>query len=73
VRVPDLGAFFRFVESVFQFRRKQLRPALSRVAGLTGEAAGERLAGIGIDPSRRAETLSLDEWEITFRTFRGLS
>ena len=73
VRVPDLDAFFRFVEAVFQFRRKQLRPALARVASLTGEAAGERLAGIGIDPSRRAETLSLREWENTFGAFRGLS
>jgi 16S rRNA (adenine1518-N6/adenine1519-N6)-dimethyltransferase len=73
VRVPDLDAFFRFVESVFQFRRKQLRPALARVAAVTGEAAAARLADLGIDPSRRAETLSLSEWEITFRTFVGIS
>jgi 16S rRNA (adenine1518-N6/adenine1519-N6)-dimethyltransferase len=71
VRVPDLDAFFRFVESVFQFRRKQLRPALARVAGVGGEEAAARLAAIGIDPARRAETLTLPEWEATFRTFGG--
>jgi 16S rRNA (adenine1518-N6/adenine1519-N6)-dimethyltransferase len=69
VHVPDLDAFFRFVEAVFQFRRKQLRPALARVTGLAGEAAGARLTSLGIDPSRRAETLSLTEWETTFRAF----
>jgi 16S rRNA (adenine1518-N6/adenine1519-N6)-dimethyltransferase len=73
VHVPDVDAFFRFVEAVFQFRRKQLRPALARVAGLAGEAAGARLTSLGIDPSRRAETLSLTEWETTFRAFRGAS
>jgi 16S rRNA (adenine1518-N6/adenine1519-N6)-dimethyltransferase len=73
VRVPDLGAFFRFVEAVFQFRRKQLRPALARVAAVTGDAAAARLAAVGIDPSRRAETLSLTEWETTFRVFGGIS
>lgn len=73
VRVPDLDAFFRFVEAVFQFRRKQLRPALARVAAVTGEAAAARLAALDIDPSRRAETLSLMEWEATFRAFGGIS
>jgi 16S rRNA (adenine1518-N6/adenine1519-N6)-dimethyltransferase len=73
IRVPDLDAFFRFVEAVFQFRRKQLRPALARVAGLPGEAAGARLTRLGIEPSRRAETLALPEWEATFLAFRGAS
>jgi len=73
VDVPDLDAFFRFVEAVFQFRRKQLRPALARVGGITGDEAATRLTGLGIDPARRAETLSLPEWERTFRRFAGLS
>jgi 16S rRNA (adenine1518-N6/adenine1519-N6)-dimethyltransferase len=73
VAVPDPDAFFRFVEAVFQFRRKQLRPVLARVAGLESEEAGARLASLGIEPSRRAETLSLHEWETTFRAFGVLS
>ena len=71
VRVPDLDAFFRFVEAVFQFRRKQLRPAIARVASLEGEAAEAELRCLGIEPSRRAETLSLGEWEMLFLTFAG--
>lgn len=73
VHVPDLDAFFRFAEAMFQFRRKQLRPALSRVAGIGGDDAAARLREIGIDPSRRAETLALPEWERAYRVFSGLS
>jgi 16S rRNA (adenine1518-N6/adenine1519-N6)-dimethyltransferase len=73
VHVPDLDAFFRFAEAVFQFRRKQLRAALARVTGRGGEEVAALLAGLGIDPSRRAETLTLPEWEGTFRASTGLS
>jgi 16S rRNA (adenine1518-N6/adenine1519-N6)-dimethyltransferase len=65
VELPDLGAFFRFVEAVFQFRRKQLRGALARVTGSAD--TGARLRKLGIDPSRRAETLDLSEWQLVFR------
>jgi 16S rRNA (adenine1518-N6/adenine1519-N6)-dimethyltransferase len=72
VHVPDLDAFFRFVESVFQFRRKQLRPALGRVVGRSGDEVEARLAALHIDPSRRAETLTLAEWEAMYVAFAGL-
>jgi 16S rRNA (adenine1518-N6/adenine1519-N6)-dimethyltransferase len=62
VEVADLDAFFRRVEAVFQFRRKQLGAAVSRVAGVPRTEADQVLAGAGIDPRRRAETLSLREW-----------
>jgi len=63
VKVPDLPAFFRFVEQVFQFRRKQLGPVINRITGRPPDA----LAMLGIDPTRRAETLSLAEWETIYR------
>ena len=66
VDVPDLAAFFRFVEAVFQFRRKQLRAALGRVLGVPGDEAAERLRSVGIEPTRRAETLDLREWKRAF-------
>lgn len=73
VAVPDLDAFFRFVEAVFQFRRKQLRPALARAAGIPAEEVAARLGELGIDATRRAETLTLAEWEATFQAFAGIS
>ncbi len=63
VDVPDMDAFFRLVEAVFQFRRKQLGGALGRIAGIGSEAAAQRLRDLGIDPERRAQTLTLGEWE----------
>ena len=69
VHVPDMDAFFRLVEAVFQFRRKQLGGALGRIAGIGSEAAGTRLRDAGIDPERRAQTLSLSEWETLYLRF----
>lgn len=69
VDLPDMDAFFRLVESVFQFRRKQLGGALGRIAGIGTEAAARRLDDAGIDPERRAQTLTLDEWESVYHRF----
>lgn len=69
VDVPDMDAFFRLVEAIFQFRRKQLGGALGRIAGIGSEAAGSRLRDAGIDPERRAQTLSLGDWETVYRRF----
>jgi 16S rRNA (adenine1518-N6/adenine1519-N6)-dimethyltransferase len=69
VSIPDLPAFFRFAEAVFQFRRKQLGGSLVRVTGLGREEVAERLQAAGIDPERRPETRGLDEWE---RWYRGV-
>jgi 16S rRNA (adenine1518-N6/adenine1519-N6)-dimethyltransferase len=67
VRVGDLDAFFRFVEAVFQFRRKQLGAALVRVSGGDRASADGELRSLGIEPRRRAETLRLPEWEALYR------
>jgi 16S rRNA (adenine1518-N6/adenine1519-N6)-dimethyltransferase len=69
VLVDDMDAFFRLVEAVFQFRRKQLGGALGRIAGISSEAARARLQDAGIDPERRAQTLSLQEWETLYHRF----
>ena len=71
VHVDDLRAFFRFVEAVFQGRRKQLGGTLGRVNGIGSTAAGARLRDRGIDPQRRPQTLSLAEWETIYQEFRG--
>jgi 16S rRNA (adenine1518-N6/adenine1519-N6)-dimethyltransferase len=69
VDLPDLDAFFRFVEAVFQFRRKQVGGVLGRIAGIGSEGAASRLRDLGIDPERRPQTLSLDEWENVYLRF----
>ncbi len=69
VDVADIDGFFRLVEAVFQFRRKQLGGAMGRIARIGSEAAGSRLREAGIEPERRAQTLSLTEWEGVYRMF----
>lgn len=71
VNVRDLDEFFRFVEAVFQQRRKQLGGTLARIKGAGGSQAGARLRELGIDPQRRPQTLSLGEWEAIFNGFHG--
>ena len=71
VNVQDLDSFFRLVEAVFQFRRKQLGGALGRISGAGSTSAGARLREVGIDPERRPQTLSLQEWEMVYRVFNA--
>jgi 16S rRNA (adenine1518-N6/adenine1519-N6)-dimethyltransferase len=62
VPIEDAAALFRTVRAGFAQRRKQLRNALA--AGLRrspGEVA-VKLQEAGVDPRRRAQTLSLEEW-----------
>ena len=47
VDVADMDAFFRFVEAVFQFRRKQLGGTLGRISGIGSTAAAARLRDCG--------------------------
>jgi len=70
VDVDDMDQFFRVVEAVFQFRRKQLGGTLARIAGIPSAEAAKRLVEIGIDPARRPQTLTLEEWEACYRALK---
>lgn len=69
VDVPDVVEFLRFVEAVFQFRRKQVGGTLARLSGATGAEVTGRLGRLGIEPERRPQTLTLGEWERIYRAF----
>jgi len=62
VTVSDQRAFFDLIRAGFRAPRKQLHNALSQGVWLPPSEAPPLLAAAGIDPSRRAQTLSLDEW-----------
>ncbi len=59
---PQMEAFFRLIKAGFSQKRKTLRNALAGGLAIEPAAAERLLAAAGIDPMRRAETLSLDEW-----------
>jgi 16S rRNA (adenine1518-N6/adenine1519-N6)-dimethyltransferase len=58
-----LDIFFRLIKAGFAQKRKTLRNSLSAGLSISASTAAELLTGVGIDPQRRAETLSLEEWE----------
>jgi len=62
--IPEqrLERFFRLAKAGFSQKRKTLRNALSAGMAWTKEHAQAVLRDAGIDPQRRAQTLSLEEW-----------
>ncbi len=55
-------SFFRLARAGFCAARKQLPNSLAQGLGMDKAAARNLLAEAGIDPRRRAETLSVEEW-----------
>jgi len=60
IGVEWIAPVFRLARSGFTQRRKKLRNSLGPVLG---KEAGDKLREAGIDPSARAQELSLGEWE----------
>ena len=67
--MPDEKVFFRVVAAAFSVRRKMLTNSLRHMGGLSGDQVKEWLAAAGIDGTRRAETLSLEEFAALARAF----
>ncbi|MCJ7531771.1 MAG: 16S rRNA (adenine(1518)-N(6)/adenine(1519)-N(6))-dimethyltransferase RsmA [Anaerolineales bacterium] len=58
-----LDLFFRLAKAGFSQKRKTLRNALVGGLAWKTEQVEQLLQAAGIDPRRRAETLSLEEWQ----------
>src|SRR5690606_36140253 len=69
VNVPGHEVFFKVARAGFGQKRKQLKNAISGGLGINSEAAGTLLERAGIDPTRRAETLSLEEGAALARAY----
>ena len=54
--------FFAVVKAAFSQRRKTLHNSLAGFGNMTKEQADQALAVAGIDPQRRPETLSIEEF-----------
>ncbi|MBI2063824.1 MAG: ribosomal RNA small subunit methyltransferase A [Candidatus Yanofskybacteria bacterium] len=59
----DSKNFFKIVKIGFSEKRKQLGNNLSGGLKLEKKIVEEKLKSAGINPTRRAETLTLDEWQ----------
>jgi 16S rRNA (adenine1518-N6/adenine1519-N6)-dimethyltransferase len=58
-----LTTFFRLIKAGFSQKRKTLRNSLSSGLHISPTEAANLLIQVNIDPQRRAETLSIEEWE----------
>jgi 16S rRNA (adenine1518-N6/adenine1519-N6)-dimethyltransferase len=63
-RLPyeQLESFFQLIKAGFSQKRKTLRNALSAGLRIPPAQVEEMLRATGIEPQRRAQTLSLEEW-----------
>lgn len=62
VPVRDVSWFFTVVRAGFAQKRKQLRNTLAASLALPAPQVEAALRAAGLDPTRRAETLTLAEW-----------
>lgn len=62
VEIKDEEGFFDVIKASFRQRRKTLQNALSGYKGIDKEEMGNLLVKAGIDSSRRAETLGIEEF-----------
>ncbi len=69
LELDSVEAFFRLARAGFSAPRKQLRNCLSHGLSIPPETAQAMLIDAGIDPRRRAETLSLQEWSSLYKIF----
>jgi 16S rRNA (adenine1518-N6/adenine1519-N6)-dimethyltransferase len=63
VKAELLDTFFKLIKAGFSQKRKTLRNSLSSGLHISPTKAAELLTRASIDPQRRAETLSIEEWE----------
>ncbi len=59
-----LDTFFKLIKAGFSQKRKTLRNSLSSGLHISPIYAADLLTRAGIDPQRRAETLSIEEWQV---------
>jgi 16S rRNA (adenine1518-N6/adenine1519-N6)-dimethyltransferase len=62
IELTNEARFHAVVRAAFLQRRKMLANALAAGLGLTVESARDAVAAAGIDPARRAETLTIAEF-----------
>ena len=71
VQTDDIAGFFNIVRAGFSANRKQLANSLANGLKVPKNDIIPLLEQAGIDPKRRAETLTIDEWGILYKVFKN--
>ncbi len=70
IEEQNLDLFFQLIKAGFSQKRKKLRNSISAGMRQSPADAEKMLLAANIDPQRRAETLSLEEWERLSEQYR---
>lgn len=70
-RFRDIEALETVTASAFGQRRKTLRRSLAQAASQTSASSDELITAAGLDASARAETLSVDDFQVLARAWRA--
>lgn len=65
----NLDAFFKLIKAGFSQKRKMLRNTLSAGLHIPHDQVEILLEQAGVDPQRRAQTLSIEEWSKVIHSF----
>ena len=69
VNFDDAETFFTLVRAAFSAPRKQIHNSLKNGLDADPDAIMPLLRNAGISPTRRAQTLSIDEWKTLYREY----
>jgi 16S rRNA (adenine1518-N6/adenine1519-N6)-dimethyltransferase len=72
VKVDNAEEFFKLVRAGFKAARKQVANSLAQGLKLPKGEVQDLLAKARIDPQRRAETFTLEEWAALYRVFEAI-
>jgi 16S rRNA (adenine1518-N6/adenine1519-N6)-dimethyltransferase len=67
IPVPNLNMYFKIIKAGFSQKRKTLRNTLSGGMAWTKDKTESILLAAGVDPQRRAQSLTLEEWDALTR------
>jgi len=71
IQTGDITGFFDIVRAGFSANRKQLPNSLANGLKVPKSDILPLLEKAGIDPQRRAETLTIDEWGVLYNMFKN--
>ncbi|MDO9546750.1 MAG: 16S rRNA (adenine(1518)-N(6)/adenine(1519)-N(6))-dimethyltransferase RsmA [Pelolinea sp.] len=63
--------FFMLAKAAFSQKRKMMHNALAGALGLNKEEVDELLSSVDIDPQRRAQTISIEEWDRLIKAYQA--
>ena len=69
----DTKLFFRIVKAGFSNRRKKLRSSLSAGLAVSKPVVEQLLVTAAVDPNKRAQELSLEQWYAIYRSYHEQS